>query len=136
MDKEQRIEALAAVLWKTQAVDVGAPKSVADARTLDAFREESHDTIANCEKLARAALEAMGPKDLVWSGGTVSFRSGGERGYLVEFDVRFGWGFWAPFNNYDDEPDQRCSSEQEAKDAASAHHHAALWAMTKLGETE
>jgi len=51
---------LAAILWRTEAVDSGAPRSVVAGRTREAFEDQSEDTKNRWRKFARAALSASG----------------------------------------------------------------------------
>jgi hypothetical protein len=53
------VERVAAELWRTQAVDSGAPASVAERRTPEAFADEAETTRAKWHKFARAALAAL-----------------------------------------------------------------------------
>jgi len=57
---QEQIDAVAAALWKAQAIDAGAPPSVAERRTLDSFKSNmwrvDQDT---WRKQARAAIAAM-----------------------------------------------------------------------------
>ena len=53
---------LAAVLWREEAVNAGAPNSVAVGRTIEAFTEQSPELQARWLKFARAALRALAGK--------------------------------------------------------------------------
>ena len=53
------VEALAAILWREQAVDVGAPLSVSAGRTHEEFAKQSPETRAPFLKYAKAALRAL-----------------------------------------------------------------------------
>lgn len=124
MSKEQRIEALAAVLfsaWK-------------DAEPNHSVTLNPVSYMSTFVDMARAAIDAMGPKDLVWAqidGVTQGATSETGKKYTV----------W-PMDGcgYCHFPGAVCGerfkSLQEAKDAANAHNRAAFWAMSKLGEGE
>jgi hypothetical protein len=59
---------IAALLWRTEAVDSGTPQSVIDGRTPEAFADQSPELRRKWFKYADAifaALPGMGP-DLVW----------------------------------------------------------------------
>lgn len=115
MSEEQRIEALADAL----------------SGVLEHYR--SADDIEH--HAARAALEAMGPKDLVWGGEAIEkFEASTTIGeYYVEFDPEYGWGFWPPKDYFDDPSGGYHPTIGHAKGAANAHNRAAFWAMSKLG---
>jgi len=49
------VEQIAARLWKADAEDCGAPASVAEGRTPEAFAEQASEVRARWHKLARAA---------------------------------------------------------------------------------
>jgi len=125
---------IAAELWRTQAIDAGAPPSVANGRTLESFASESPGTRASWLKYADAilaALPGMVP-ELVWdelqedrgdgsADDTGDYESGD---YLIE--IGFGsdaycWAvsFSGDFISSHDDPDT-------AKAAANAHHRAAI----------
>lgn len=57
--QEAARERLAAALWKAQATDTGTPQSVVDARTPEAFVEESGETRRKWFKMADASLRAI-----------------------------------------------------------------------------
>jgi len=60
---------IAAQMWRTHATDVGAPESVATARTPEAFADESDSTRATWLRQADAIIVALpGP---VWGVGAV-----------------------------------------------------------------
>ena len=54
-----KVEEVAARLWKAESEDAGVPASIANGRTLEAFRDQSDKTRARWFKFARAAIEAM-----------------------------------------------------------------------------
>lgn len=65
------LDDLAAVLWRTEAENVGAPASVASGRTREAFDEQSDGLKAVWRKFAKAALSvrtahSSGVKVLEW----------------------------------------------------------------------
>lgn len=53
---DEMVDDLAAILWRTEAFDVGAPVSIAEKRTREAFSDESDGTKNRWRKFARAAL--------------------------------------------------------------------------------
>lgn len=56
-EAEKVVDRVAARLWLAEVQDAGVPQSAIDARTPDAFQEESESTKARWRKFARAALE-------------------------------------------------------------------------------
>jgi len=60
---------IAALLWRTEAVDSGTPQSVIDGRTPEAFADQSPELRRNRFKYADAILAALPGMipDLVWA---------------------------------------------------------------------
>lgn len=52
------VDDLAAILWRTEAEDAGAPASIAEGRTRTAFDEQSDELKKRWRKFSRAALSA------------------------------------------------------------------------------
>lgn len=59
---DDQVERMAAAMWKAEAVDSGAPQSVARGRTPQAFADQAEETRARWHKLARAGFAAMQPQ--------------------------------------------------------------------------
>ena len=55
----QDVGRVAAAMWKSEAVDSGAPVSVANERTLDAFEDQPPPLQAKWRKFANAAIIAL-----------------------------------------------------------------------------
>lgn len=56
------VDDVAAKLWKAEAEDAGAPASIANGRTRDAFDDQSDELKRRWRKFARAAIRALGRK--------------------------------------------------------------------------
>jgi len=56
------VDDVAAELWKAEAEDAGAPASIANGRTRDAFDDQSDELKRRWRKFARAAVRAIGRK--------------------------------------------------------------------------
>lgn len=56
------VDDVAAELWKAEAEDAGAPASIANGRTRDAFDDQSDELKRRWRKFARAAIRALGRK--------------------------------------------------------------------------
>lgn len=56
------VDDVAAELWKAEAEDAGAPASIANGRTRDAFDDQSDELKRRWRKFARAATRALGRK--------------------------------------------------------------------------
>lgn len=59
-----RMEEIAAALWKAEATDSGTPQSVIDARTPEAFAEQSEQVRKRWAKFARAAMASVSAPDM------------------------------------------------------------------------
>lgn len=57
------VDDVAAALWREAAVDCGAPPSVVDGRTREAFDDQSDEVKNRWRKFARAAIRAMEKQD-------------------------------------------------------------------------
>lgn len=57
--KAAEVDDIAAVLWRAESEDAGAPASIAAGRTRDAFNDQSDSTKTKWRKLAVAAIRAM-----------------------------------------------------------------------------
>ena len=69
MDNTMR-DKIAALMWKTQSIDAGAPQSVANGRTLVAFLDAGNEVRRYWIKQADAIIAALPSmvKPLVWDG--------------------------------------------------------------------
>ena len=113
---------IAALMWRSQATDVGAPESVAIARTPEAFADESDTTRATWLRLAVAIIAAL--PDMVaplvwdeWDGGLTSACTPWGK-YILGQDLCLS----IPGNG----SLRRYETEFAAKAAANAHHAAAV----------
>lgn len=61
MTEQERVEKVAAAMWRAEAMDAGTPESVVRNRTPEAFAEQAEETRARWHKFARAAIAAMQP---------------------------------------------------------------------------
>ena len=68
MSDDDMIRRIAATMWKAEVVDTGTPQSVADARTPEAFADESEYIRNKWMKFARIAMPAATPTLAVWYG--------------------------------------------------------------------
>jgi hypothetical protein len=59
MTEQERVEKVAAAMWRAEAMDAGTPESVVRNRTPEAFAEQAEETRARWHKFARAAIAAM-----------------------------------------------------------------------------
>ena len=131
---------IAALMWKTQATDVGTPHSVAAARTLEAFEHESEPTRKTWLKQADAIIAALPDmiEPLVWCESEGNFV--GQTVWSYDSDQTM----WI-VKNPDDEEYILCKSIsidfapcspvlgafdsiETAKSAANTHHRAAIMA--------
>jgi len=130
---------IAALMWRTQAVDVGAPASVANARTPEAFSDESQETRDTWLKQADAilaALPGMVP-ELVWEGPSFGFYSAPTIGgiFRAAWDTspRDGDHYTMQF---DRDEVEMFPTFDAAKAAANAHHRAAVCEAMGLPEVK
>lgn len=56
-------EHIAARLWRAQAIGTGTPQSLVDARTPEAFKDQSEETRKTWLKFARTAIRAIQEND-------------------------------------------------------------------------
>ena len=136
MNREQIKEALAAHLWKAQAIDVGAPETVAHRRTPEAFADEHEVTRATFLKYATAVMALVGPKKLVWV-----YPSDGS---AHDEDCRYEVSMWGNMSwwrltrgvtgggSYSGDFKDR----ESAQAAAQSHADAAHWANTVIGASQ
>jgi hypothetical protein len=129
LTREQMIEALAALLWKTQSVDAGVPQSVTNGRTLAAFANEGKATRSTQIKLATAAFDAMSPKPLVWQRNGDHWAGG--FGYVIRRMRAVSGRYYLTRRNAFG---QEFDTLEQAKAAAEAHHQQTAWAAMPLAD--
>ena len=114
---------LAAVLWRTEAVNTGTPQSVIGNRTPEAFAEESPETRSKWLKYADAIITTL--PDMV--PGLLWLQNGhhhaGGYGYVIR---KQGKRFALTMRN---QFDQTFDTLEAAKAAAEAHHREAVAKM-------
>jgi hypothetical protein len=117
---------IAAVMWRTQAVDVGAPESVPKARTPEAFSDEADSTRATWLKQADAIIAALPGMvvPLVWEKSHTMPWDDDYHSLPTAYTIRCadenGWKWsYNGGHGYERGP-------EAAKAAANAHHRAAV----------
>jgi hypothetical protein len=123
---------IAALMWKTQSINAGAPQSVANGRTLEAFADAGDEVCGYWLKQSAAILAALPDMiaPLVWGLHALPdiLHHYSDHytlicmadGYLVDFDdLSLGHGY----------------TLEQAKAAANTHHRAAIMAAF-TGETQ
>jgi hypothetical protein len=126
---------IAALLWRTEAVDSGTPQSVIDRRTPEAFADQSPELRGKWFKYADAILAALPGMipDLVWEWMEIKQNCAPglwEQCYtpLGLYEIHTFTGKGGTF--YLKTPDYGRASEHEyhtaARDTANAHNRAAI----------
>ena len=125
---------IAALLWRTEAVDSGTPQSVIDRRTPEAFADQSPELRGKWFKYADAILAALPGMipDLVWENGPshIYFVYGNLYKDLCGYnftteDIVVDEGFSLYFGEIQIAAELFCTPE-DAKAAANAHNRAAI----------